>query len=291
LSATGVAELLGSASTFPLANKPYGGKTSLAGIQDKIVLARTEDGWARALDGYPSTHILKPESRDYPTIIYDEEYGSRFVRALGLASFDTCIEEFDGVPALVVERYDREPSVAGAPPQRIHQEDFNQALGTRGDQKYQRYGGKVSLARVARELKILGEHSAVERLARMTVLSAGIGNLDLHTKNIGLIHSRDGSVTLAPAYDVVPLAHQPNDGELALAVDRTYRHDAVTRSHLVAEIESWGVTAAEAVVDETLEVMLEVASSEVPDARAHPGLVDDIARFVTNLQKGRAAGA
>jgi serine/threonine-protein kinase HipA len=289
LAEGGVAELLASASSFPLANKPGGGKTSLAGVQDKIVLARTDDGWARALDGYPSTHILKPESRDYPTIIYDEEYGSRFARALGLATFETWLGEFDGVPALVVERYDRE-RVDGEPPRRIHQEDFNQVLGTRGDQKYQRYGDKVSLSRIARELAALGEQRALDRLARMAVLSAGLGNLDLHAKNLGLIHHRDGSVELAPAYDVVPLRHLPNDGEVALAVDRTYRHAAVTRSRLVAEIESWGLRAVGPIVDEVLDVMLDVVRAETPDARAYVGLVDDITRFVTNLREGRAAG-
>src|ERR1700733_2007836 len=48
---------------------------------------------------WPSTHILKPESRDYPTSIYDEEFGARFVRAAGLSSFPTWLEEFAGVPA------------------------------------------------------------------------------------------------------------------------------------------------------------------------------------------------
>jgi len=73
--------------------QPFGGKTSLAGVQDKIVLARTGDRWSRVIDGWPSTHILKPESRDYPTSIYDEEFGARFARAAGLAYFPTWIEE------------------------------------------------------------------------------------------------------------------------------------------------------------------------------------------------------
>ena len=90
------------------------------------------------IDGWPSTHILKPESPDYPTAIYDEEYGARFARAVGLASFPTRIEEFEGVPAIVIKRYDRSPD---APQGRIHQEDFNQVLGATGNQKYQKYGG------------------------------------------------------------------------------------------------------------------------------------------------------
>lgn len=41
----------------PLGNKPADGKTSLAGIQDKIVLAGTADGLNRVIDGWPSTSI------------------------------------------------------------------------------------------------------------------------------------------------------------------------------------------------------------------------------------------
>ncbi len=75
LSGAGVASMLEHVQDNPLGNRPAGGKTSLAGVQDKIVLARADDCWNRVVDGWPSTHILKPESRDYPTSIYDEEFG------------------------------------------------------------------------------------------------------------------------------------------------------------------------------------------------------------------------
>lgn len=290
LTDAGVAELLADVTAFPLANKPGTGKTSLAGVQDKIVLARTAEGWSRAIDGYPSTHILKPVSRDYPTIVYDEEYGARLARALGLARFESRIEEFDGVSALVVERYDRDVADDGVP-ERVHQEDFNQALGLQGDQKYQRYGGKASLARVARELAVLGDRPALHDLARMTVLAVAVGNLDMHAKNLALLHRRDGTVRLAPAYDVVPQVHLPNDGELALAIDGVYRHAAVTMSHLVSEIGSWDLRDAATVVGGALEEVRAVVAREDPHQNAHPGLVDDITRFTTNLLDGRQAGA
>ena len=89
LTSAGVASLLQHVQDNPLGNKPVGGKTSLAGVQDKIVLARTGEAWNRVIDGWPSTHILKPESRDYPTSIYDEEFGARFARAAGLSAFST----------------------------------------------------------------------------------------------------------------------------------------------------------------------------------------------------------
>lgn len=286
----GVADLLGEVSSFPLANKPTGGKTSLAGVQDKIVLTRNGDGWHRALDGYPSTHILKPVTPDFPSMIYDEEYGARFAQALGLTTYETFIEEFAGVPALVIERYDRADEVDGVP-SRVHQEDFNQVLGARGDQKYQKYGGKVSLKRIAGELRALGDTASLRKLAMMTVLAAAVGNLDMHAKNISLLHHPDGSVELAPAYDVVPQRHLPNDGELALAVDGVYQHAALTRANLVAEVASWRLRDAEKLVDDVLASVAEIVEIEVPADGAHPDLVEDIHAFTASLRAGRSVGA
>jgi serine/threonine-protein kinase HipA len=287
LSSAGVADLLVHVQRNPLGNKPAGGKTSLAGVQDKVVLARTEAGWNRVIDGWPSTHILKPESTDYPTSIYDEEYGARFARAVGLTTFPTRIETFDGVPAVVVERYDRSPDT---PQGRIHQEDFNQVLGAAGNQKYQKHGGRVSLERVARVFSLTGDHDSMERLFKLVVLSVAVGNLDLHAKNLSVLHPPDGSMMLAPAYDVVPQAHQSNDGEVALAVAGEYRHAAITLEHLVAEGRAWRLTDAATLSEETLAVVLELTGTATPHERAHAGLVEDIARFTSNLLVGRAAG-
>ncbi|MFE6647286.1 type II toxin-antitoxin system HipA family toxin [Nocardioides sp. NPDC057772] len=285
-----VADLLAEVGSFPLANKPVGGKTSLAGVQDKIVLARNDNGWHRALDGYPSTHILKPVTPDFPSMIYDEEYGARIAQALGLTTYETFIEEFAGTPALVIERYDRGHEVDGVP-SRMHQEDFNQVLGARGDQKYQKYGGKVSLKRIAGEFSSLGDSASLRKLATMTVLAAAVGNLDLHAKNISLLHHPDGSVEIAPAYDVVPQRHLPNDGELALAVDGVYHHAALTRADLVAEIAAWRLRDAEGLVDEVLAKVAEIVENEVPADGAHPALVADIRTFTSNLMAGRSVGA
>lgn len=287
LTTAGIANMLTNVQDNPLGNKPTGGKTSLAGVQAKIVLVHGENGWNRALDGYPSTHILKPESRDHPTVIYDEEYGSRFARAAELSAFRTWIEDFDDVSALVVERYDRS---SDAPYGRIHQEDFNQALNASGNKKYQRHGGRVSLARIAGVLSAVADRDSLDRLLRLTVLSVAVGNLDMHAKNVSLLHLPDGSMTLAPAYDIVPQTHLPNDGEMALAVGDEYRHRAITRTHLVAEARGWGLSNPELIVDETLAIAREVAADGAPHRHAHPTLASEVARFTSNLLAGRAAG-
>lgn len=270
----------------PLANDPASGKSSLGGVQLKIVLVRTPDGWAQALGGFPTTHILKPRL-DGPkaTVIFDEEYGSRIARRLGLAEFATSIEKFDGLPAIVIERYDRHDGL------RIHQEDFSQVLGASASQKYQEFGGVVSLQRIANVLTKHAPEPDLRRLARMVVLAVGIGNLDLHTKNLGLLHPRDGDVTLAPAYDVVPQAHLANDGRLALAVDKKYRHAEITRDDLEAEFAEWRLRRASNTVDETLEELRTVILDESPLDGAFPGLQDQVLGFTENLRHGRPAGS
>jgi len=287
LSTADVAIMLDEVRQNPLGNRLPNGKTSLPGVQDKIVLARTKEGWNRVVDGWPSTHILKPESRDHPTMIYDEEYGARFAQAVGITTFSTWIEEFNDVPAVVIERYDRAPD---APEGRIHQEDFNQILGAAGIEKYQKYGGRVSLERAALVFSSRGDHDSLERLFRLVVVSVAVGNLDLHAKNISLLHRLDGSILLAPAYDVVPQAHQANDQEVALAIAGEYRHAAITKDLLITEGNAWGLREAADIAEDTLVRVLELARVAEPHERAHPGLPDDIARFTSNLIAGRAIG-
>ncbi|MDF2508389.1 MAG: type toxin-antitoxin system HipA family toxin [Microbacterium sp.] len=286
LDPRGVRELLENPLRAPLANAPGLGKSSLGGIQPKIVLAHVDATWNQVVGGYPSTHILKPQLEKKPTVIFDEEYGSRLARGLGLAHFETRIEVFDGLSALVIERFDR------ADGSRVHQEDFNQALGASGSQKYQEFGGVVSLQRVAQALRSFAGAEDLRALGRMMTLGLAIGNLDMHTKNLGLLHPASGEIALAPAYDVVPMSHHVDaDGKLALAINGKYRHVDVTTDDLIVELRGWGARRAEALVQETLEELHSLVRSELPLEGSHRGLHDDILRFVGNLCAGRAVGA
>jgi serine/threonine-protein kinase HipA len=130
----------------------------------------------------------------------------------------------------------------------------------------------------------------MERLFKLVVVSVAVANLDMHAKNISLLHRPDGSITLSPAYDVVPQAHQPNDGEVALAVGGEYRHAAITIEHLIAEGRAWGLARASDLARETLTAALQLATAQSPHKQAHAGLPRDIAGFASNLLAGRAAG-
>lgn len=285
LDDAGVGRLLRDVRAQPLGNAPVTGKSSLAGVQDKVVLARLDGSWHQVHDGFPSTHLVKPVPDEHPTLIFDEEYGTRLARRLGLTTTDAWLEDFAGAPGLVLERYDRTPDGG-----RVHQEDFSQVLGARGDQKYQAISGKVSLRRVAATFAKRGDTDSLGRVLDVVTFAIGIGNLDLHTKNLSLLHPLDGPARLAPAYDVVPLRQHENDGEMALAVAGEYRHADLTADHVVAEAESWGVREPRPRVLALLDRLREVIQAEDPDPRAHPRVRDFALGFTENLLAGRPVG-
>ena len=280
-----VRRLLEDPVASPLANQTFGGKSSIGGVQPKIVLVWTERGWAQALDGYPSTHILKPEVASQKTLIFDEEYGIRLANRLGLAPYEARIAEFDGLAALQIERFDR---ANGA---RIHQEDFNQVLGAQGIEKYQEFGGKVTLKRVAQSLIGRTPRRDLQDLARMVILSVAIGNLYMHAKNTGQPHLESGRVRLAPAYDMVPhLRLAGNDGRMALAINGKYVHANISTSDIETELQSWRLPNVRKMITETLENILEVVHKEEPDPRSQPLLRDDLYQITASLLAGQPIG-
>lgn len=280
LSAADIVDLIDDVAAFPLGNAPMSGKASLAGVQEKVLLARVGDRWSQCLYGYTSTHILKPAARPHSDMIYNEEYASRLARALGLAPYATWIETFEGTDALVIERYDRDDAIPG---RRLHQEDFNQVLGASGAEKYQEHSGKVSLGRVASVVASSEGLDGLGRLLTLVTLSFVVGNLDLHAKNFSLLHPPQGPAKLAPAYDVVPLTHYPGiDGRMAMAINDIYEHSRIRRSDFIAEAGRWGVALirAEQIIDQALAVIRSTVQDEVPHPRAVPGLpalVDSLA--------------
>ena len=289
-----VAGMLRDATLAPLGNDQLAGRTSLGGVQDKIVLARVRDVWHQVMEGAPSTHIIKVSPEERPSLIVDEEYGARAARALGLASFSTRLEEFDGVQALVVERYDRDPSIPGG---RLHQEDMNQALGAFGAMKYEGQGSPVSLLRIADIFRAYGDVASRRRLLTQLTLAVALGNLDMHAKNLSILHpppspstARALDPSLAPAYDMVPMRHHVSHRGLAMSVNGEVDHALVTAEDLASEGESWGLSDAEAVVARALATIRDFVDAEAPKPGAYPGLRDDAGRFTARLMAGDPVG-
>ena len=283
----GIRYLLEHMPQQALANAPDSGKTSLGGVQGKIVLAKKDEAWCRVSGGYPSTHILKPVVSEYTTMIYDEAFCMEMAYLSGLTNHPVWIENFDGVDALVIERYDR---IDGG---RIHQEDFNQALGAHGHEKYQEYGGRVSAKRIAQTLDRFGTIKDVAKFASQLIFAIAIGNLDMHAKNISILHYSDESIALAPTYDQVPLRHHGTDGRMALAINGQYMHSNISMSDIVSELAIWrcgGFADETAFISDRLETFLSALKGALPIEKAYPNLIADISGFITNLLSGKTVG-
>jgi len=135
---------------------------------------------------------------------------------------------------LLVERYDR-IAVAGRPPQlpeRLHQEDFCQALGVAPETKYQNEGGP-DLAQAFGLLRRATRPSAphILMLLDFVVFNALIGNHDAHAKNFSLLYTARGAV-LAPLYDALSTAVYPTlVDKMAMKIGSKYKFTELQARH------------------------------------------------------------
>jgi serine/threonine-protein kinase HipA len=288
LTSDEIAELVRNLPNAPLG---VGGRVriSLAGVQEKLLLTRMPDGtWGRPVDGTPSTHILKPEIAALPHTVENEAFCMRVARHLGLDVAEVETTEIAGRKLIVVRRYDR--NVAGdGTVERIHQEDFCQATGTRPEQKYQEDGG-LSLKEIARIAETVAATDSLERLLKAVTVNVLVGNGDAHAKNFSLLHDASGALHLAPLYDLMCTLTYGDD-RLAMYVDDVRRTNRVTADRIVNEAAGWGMYRSQAsdVVMDVLERSADAVDAAAQETDQLPQeIVDIIDRQRTGL---RSTGA
>jgi len=178
-------------------------RLSLAGAQNKCpVLLRDRRYWLPREEA-PSSHILKFELADYRHVPLYETFTTWLARAIGLPTVDIALRIVDRTEFAEVKRFDRIPTNENRI-QRLHQEDFCQALGLGHTQKYQDHGGP-SFAQCYRLLMDVSHEPAIDgqHLLRWQIFNVLAGNSDGHAKNLALLYTSDGAVRLAPFYDLV----------------------------------------------------------------------------------------
>ena len=281
-----------------------GGGSGMAGMRPKVALARSAAGWHAARNGHPSSHIVKPSSPDALRDTHAEVWVMNLARAAGLTSYGVTLEWFGGLPAVVIERFDRAPGPDGGLT-RLHQEDAAQALGLAwgGDAKFEwdnartRNGTGASLRAIAalldrdRTLRSTGP-SDKERLLAQTVFRLVIGDTDGHAKNHALLHDARGGVTLAPLYDATPTVLYGQGAVIALEVAGHRLLHQIDTDALVAEAGRWGLreTDARAVIEHTAQATLEAArTADAADSIA-PHLPGYVTQACTALLAGKPVG-
>lgn len=184
---------------------------SISGAQPKLSLVLNSLGLLDVVDN-GGTYILKPSPEQFPNLAENEHAIMSCMKALG---FD--VPEFGLIPfapsaetgkqelAFIIARYDRDGE------SRIHQEQIDGAMGIADkygkDGKYQ----TVSYERVGGFITDKVDSSiAVKRdYFKRVVCAYLLGNNDFHLRNIGVLHHRDRTLSIAPVYDYVSVVPYP----------------------------------------------------------------------------------
>lgn len=193
----------------PVEPLEYDEHWSVSGAQHKMALRSESGAWHAATGAEPHTHIIKPGIGSFTGVSAGDQALVEHVtmsaaRALGVDAAQTSYYEFDGTPAIIVERFDRYRDNAGIL-RRIHQEDMCQALGVDSTAKYETDGGP-GLASVAGVLwsavAVPADAEAnVARFATMVAFNYLSESSDAHAKNYALMYDERTEVNLAPMYD------------------------------------------------------------------------------------------
>lgn len=207
-------------------------RLSLAGAQNKCPVLLRDGSYLLPQREAPSSHILKFELADYRHVPAYETFTTQLGSAIGLPVVDIVLRAVRRTRYVQIARYDRVWDRQGAI-QRLHQEDFCQALAYGHEKKYQEHGGP-SFAQCYRLVQDASSEPALDaqHLLRWKIFNVLAGNSDGHAKNLSLVHLPDGNTRLAPFYDLVcTRAIARIDHHLAFDVGDERNPSMITSAH------------------------------------------------------------
>ena len=236
-----LSEFIEKMNTRPLIKADDKLRLSLAGAQEKLALAKINGEWYLPLNGAPSTHILKPTRTGSLSSLAQNEYiCMKLAKSFGLTVPDVDLLKIAGKDIFVVERYDRIKETDSI--QRLHQEDFCQALGIMSTSKYQNDGGP-GIADIFKTILKVCTVPALEsqKFLRYVLFNYLMGNCDSHGKNYSLIY-KNNRVELSPLYDVVSTIIYPGLTEkLSMKIGKHYEIQKVTQEDFSLLAESLNI--------------------------------------------------
>jgi serine/threonine-protein kinase HipA len=237
-------------------------RLSLAGAQDKLPVVFDGNRIGLPRNGTPSSHILKSAIHAVEDSVSNEGFCLALAATMQLKPAKSKVHTVRDRPFLLVERYDRDTDAQGRR-QRLHQEDFCQALGVVPEMKYQNEGGP-DLAHCFELVRRITRPSApqVLRLLDYVIFNALIGNHDAHAKNFSLLYLGKTPV-LAPLYDTLSTAVYPKlTPKMAMKIGNKYKFSEIQARHWDQFADSAGLAKAQA-----RRRILELAKSLPPTAR------------------------
>lgn len=266
-------------ANFPADERP---RLSLAGAQDKCPVLVRDDQYFLPQGEAPSSHILKFELADYRHLPAYETFTTQLAAAIDLPVVDIALRTVGRTRYAQIARYDRIWDDSGEV-QRLHQEDFCQALGYGHEKKYQEHGGP-SFAQCYRLVQEDSSEPAidVQHLLRWQIFNVLAGNSDGHAKNLSLLHLPDDTTRLAPFYDLVcTRAIERIDYHLAFDVGGERNPSVITSANWVALAKACDVRPQflGKLVRETADALQEMIGPEREEFEARYGAYPALQRI------------
>lgn len=228
---------------------------SLAGATGKVGLYydSSNDRWFLPQGNAPSTHIVKQSHVRLAHIVLNEELCMLAAKNCGIEAVDSFIvntgDGNDSDILYATRRYDRafinENYVDGLQiPNRLHQEDFAQAMGIDSFDKYERED-KHYLRRLFEIIRSNCTDPIAEqiKLWKMICYNFLVGNTDCHIKNMALLYGENlKNISLAPAYDIVSTRVYNMSNEMSFYIGGELRIDQIKRSTFASAAGECGLT-------------------------------------------------
>jgi len=221
-------------------------RLSLAGAQDKVAVKVSGRQISIPLENAPSTHILKPASERFVGVPFNEVLCLRLASAVGIPAAAAEVRTIQGMDYALIERYDRTSTQTpdGLQFERLHQEDFCQALGIVSEHKYQNEGGPsfkhcFDLMRAVSSAPVID----LQRMLDAAIFNYLIGNHDAHGKNFSLLYGPgQDSVRFAPLYDLVCTLYYPElSRKMAMKIGGEYLLDKIAPRNFEQLAEETGL--------------------------------------------------
>jgi serine/threonine-protein kinase HipA len=190
-------------------DRPQRMRFALPGLRHKLSLVRGGDRWAWPEAGAASTHVIKPETGEYPEYVANEMFCLTVCRQVGLPVAKATVEEIGGRSCLVSPRYDRLVGEGLGEVGRLHCESFCQALGILPAEEESEEGEAPGWTEARGLLNAVSRPDEVVNLLTAAFCNYILGNGDAHGKNFALIDREKTSLSgperkwrLAPLTDV-----------------------------------------------------------------------------------------
>lgn len=213
-------------------------RATLPGVRHKLSLIRDEEngrwGWPEA--GAPSTHVVKPETGEYPEYVANQMFCMELAREIGLPVAEMTVETVGGRPCLVSPRYDRVVPVSdsGGEVLRLHAESFVQALGiparaAEGTEE----GEAPDFAEASGLLSAIGSEEELGNLIVAALCGYIVGDGDMHGRNFALLNRERTSLgddpgvpwQIAPVTDLASTLVYGDPVHTGLTLSRGYNQN------------------------------------------------------------------